>query len=170
MESPAFGPDPKRFIFSVEIELLRKPGDGFPWRLPSCGRAASPMLAPCRRLAHGPWPQDNHGALLAMMEPAPPLWRLGEMPADLVPKRAMEWRCEWPPLSGVTKPAASPLQGAPGHSESAGVASERKAERAAKERVPSPSLQAPRSLRPASHTALARLVSGSRAPRHQHQP
>lgn len=90
MEPPAFGPWPARFTFSMEIELVRtgrekgEPDAGFP-QLP-LRRTASLAPGPHRHLA-AEKPQERcfqagRGGI------APWLWRLGEMPASVVPEQA----------------------------------------------------------------------------------
>lgn len=90
MEPPAFGPWPARFTFSMEIELVRtgkekgEPDAGFP-QLP-LRRTASLAPGPHRHLA-AEKPQEccfqaGRGGI------APWLWRLGEMPASVVPEQA----------------------------------------------------------------------------------
>lgn len=93
MESRVFGSRPERFIFSVERELLRKLEAGASltpaemW-LHSQPSACSPLTPGSWILATGK-PQST-AFQLAMVKLALWLWRLGEMPASVVPKRSTE--------------------------------------------------------------------------------
>lgn len=135
MGSPVSGPRPKTFIFSVEIELMRKLEASSPAPAKTWLGTASAAPAHHRHLARGARPQEDCGSPAvkpATVKPAPRLCRLGEMPASVVPRgpqsqpntEPARMRSEQPHLSGVTEPVASPFQKAPGNRTSAGAASE----------------------------------------------
>lgn len=93
MESPVSGSCPKRFIFSVEIELMRKPEAGASLTPAEMWLHSQPGA--CSPLTPGSWipatgKPRSAASQLATGKLALWLWRLGEMPASVVPKRSTE--------------------------------------------------------------------------------
>lgn len=138
---PCTGALPRRFTFSVELELTRTgrekgtPAPAGTW--PGDALAAQPAqcLARHSHLAHGPRPQESPGALLSslsVMELAWWLWGLGEMqpawsprgPRSTTNTDAAGRGCEHP--RHLESPGQQPRQSreSRGTRKSAGMASE----------------------------------------------